>query len=544
MKNTTKLNGGLLGGAYEKVRKNYYERIRAAVHAGVYSIVGDDWNAEPEFAGKYLDLCARRYAVDHDERAYQNGLTVIEGIEKGIRPDGWLGCLKEESKLVNFSIWNHSFTLYGLCRFYEETGEERALPLIRRAADFLCDLFLKDNPPDILDAINDGTEHVASLYSMTIAYRVTKDARYAEYCKYVIDTCEASDLNILSFDSIMNLRSRKGIEMIVIYLGVLEYGRLFGDARCFEAAARYWKEVNSTQIRNTGNTTVKELWTEGGNLPRLMATEEKPNETCVAVGWIELSLALFFRDPKACYLDAIEKTLFNHMAGSLEKSGADLAYYQGNFGHKIFRKEEGLYQCCRYRGFTLFTYLTSFLWYETEDTVIPMVYAPTTFSSSGIEITEETDFPVRGDVAFRVKSEKAVSLLLRVPVWCKEYSVSVGGKALNLAPVEGYLKVALPAGEADVLLSLVLPLESKPCEIDGKPYISYEYGALLLAHDTRFGDPLWTEVEKTATPEKAEDTEDALVHFRAGTLDLVDFASAGSRNPGEDEYTVFIPTKE
>jgi hypothetical protein len=32
------------------------------------------------------------------------------------------------------------------------------------------------------------------------------------------------------------------------------------------------------------------------------------------------------------------------------KPGTDFAYYQGNVGRKVFRMN-GLYQCCRYRGF-------------------------------------------------------------------------------------------------------------------------------------------------------------------------------------------------
>ena len=119
-------------------------------------------------------------------------------------------------------------------------------------------------------------------------------------------------MNLLSFDSILTLRSQKGIEMLVVYLGVLKYGTLTGNRAAMDAARRYFAELCQTQIRNTGNGTVRESWTENGNAPRLMATEEKPNETCVAVGIVELAVALFYTFGDASYLDAIEKTLFNH----------------------------------------------------------------------------------------------------------------------------------------------------------------------------------------------------------------------------------------
>ena len=129
------LASGILYDRFRKVRDNFYERIDERVHAATYEGEHDILYAEPEFTGKFMDLCARYYERDGDERALRKGMAVVESIEKNIRADGYLGMLGEGLERRKFSVWNHAFTLYGLARMYEATKSERVLTLVRRAAD-------------------------------------------------------------------------------------------------------------------------------------------------------------------------------------------------------------------------------------------------------------------------------------------------------------------------------------------------------------------------------------------------------------------------
>jgi DUF1680 family protein len=173
-------------------------------------------------------------------------------------------------------------------------------------------------------------------------------------------------LNFLEFDSILNLRSRKGIENFVILLGILKYAELTGDIQAVESVKKYWQELHDTQIRNTGNGTISELWSENGNAPAMLGVDQKASETCVAVGWIELSLSLFKITKDVKYINVIDKTLYNHILASISEDGDDFAYYQPNCGKKVRTTEAARYKCCRYRGFTLFTYMPDMLFFEDE----------------------------------------------------------------------------------------------------------------------------------------------------------------------------------
>lgn len=534
----SRLTGGVLFDRFSKVRENFYEKIDERVHADTYRGEHELKYAEPEFTGKFMDICARYYEREGDERALKKGMAVVDSIKENIRGDGYLGMLGEGNELKMFSVWNQSFTLYGLTRMYEATGDESIKALVKKAADWVYNTFTGEGHPDILDATNKGSQHISCLYPMLKAYEVTGDKKYLDFVGGVIDYCETTDMNLLSFDDILTLRSQKGIEMIVVYLAVLKYGLITGNQTAVSAAERYFEQVRTTQIRNTGNGTIYESWRENGNAPRLMPTEEKPNETCVAVGIVELATALFHVFPEAKYLDVIEKTLFNHMCGSLERSGSDLAYYQGNYGRKIYRTAGGMYQCCRYRGFTLFSYLNDLLYYYDGETLIPMVYASSEFNFDGVKCVQMTDYPKSGDVNFAIKTDKAITIKLRLPEWCESYSINVSSRLEG-----GYLTVEIPAGESDVLLSLEERAVVSSHEIDGKPYLSVNYGPLLMAHDTHFGGELWQELSENAELWRSEAGDEAMVRLDSGEMTLVDFASAGGIAPERDEYTVFIPKK-
>lgn len=537
------LDGGVLFDAFEKVRRNFYENIDEKVHASSYEGPFTVMFAEPEFTGKFMDICAYYYETEGNIVALNKGMAVVDSIRKNIRDDGYLGRLEHGNEKIAFLVWNQLFTIYGLTRMWEATGDKTILELAEKGADWIMKEFSGENFPNIIKTGNGGTQHICLMFAFCRLFTDTGKQIYLDYVKKVLDFCETTDLNLISFKNILEMRSRKGIEMLVIYLGILNYGCLTGDNVAVDAAKRYWEQVNDTQIRNTGNGTVREVWTENGNAPRLMPTDEKPNETCVAVGWMELSMALFHVDQQAKYLDAIEKTLFNHMIGSLDRGGRDFAYYQGNYGRKIFKTDEGLYQCCRYRGFTIISYLKDYIWYGDENKVIPMVYTDSTFTSGDLEIVERTKYPTEGKIDFQIKNKgKNMEMKLRIPTWCKDYSVSVNQSKIEAEPEAGYITVILPNGETKITLELKLPIICEKCEIDGKRYVSYRYGVLLLAMDTHWGNELFEPVSGDAVPKQVE-AEESMVHFICDSLHLIDFASAGTIDVSKDLYTVFIPEK-
>ncbi len=528
----TTFTDGIVAWYYEILKKNFYEKIDVQKHAQTYIAPKADDCAEPEFTGKFIDVCTHYANSDRNPAALEKAKVVIESILENQRADGYLGCLAEGKETAVFSVWNQAFTLLGMLSYAEMTGDAAVLEAAKKCVQHLYDTFIT-NGKDILDSQNDGTQHISILYSMVRLWELTDFAPAKALADHIVERCEASDLNIISFENILDLRSKKGIEMIVIYLGLIRYATVFERPEAIEAAKRYWQQINDTQIRNTGNGTVEEFWRENGNAPVILDMEMRPNENCVAVGWIELSLTLFWLAPEAKYLDAIEKTFFNHVLGSVSADGSDFAYYQSNVGKKIFSTREDMYKCCRYRGFTLFSCLRDMAYYEKDDVIVPVLYAASKYETDEVKLVCDTQYPKNGVLRYSVESKCKKTLRLRVPAW-SEGTLTVNGQSKNVCA--GFVDVDID-GKCEIVLELDFSLRVNRVQIEGKRYLEYHCGPLLLAMDTCFGGSLNDALSADAAL-TAEPAEGFLQHYRAGDMHLVDYASAGRKN--DSEYSVWI----
>lgn len=497
-----------LGRAYEKTTKGI---LAHSLESHLQSYSGDhhDMWAEPEFTGKYIDICTKYFKNTGNIEYFNRAKAVVDKICEVQPEDGYLGALMEKDRWENFDVWNQTFTVLGLLSYYAETKEDKALNAAEKCALTIADHYMNTKGKDILDATNFGTQHISFLFVLPKLYKLTKKQIYMDFMNFIADKIKGSDLNFFEFDSILELRSKKGIENFVILMGMIEYADLIGDEKILESVKKYWQQVNDTQIRNTGNGTVGEFWTENGNAAALLGADIKPNENCVAVGWIELSLMLFHKEQNTKYLDAIEKSLFNHLLGSISEDGTDFAYYQPNYGKKVSTTEEAMYKCCRYRGFTIFAYLQDMLYYTDNDCIIPMIYQASEYEDEYVKIVQKTDYPFDTTIHLDIKIKKNCNkqLKLKIPDWCKNYSLDT-----DYTYCDGY--VVTDCKDMEITLTLESEITEEIGIIDGTEYIAYSKGPLLLAHEEDAQNPL----------------------YKINNYNLVDYASAGRKN----NYTVWI----
>ena len=82
MNNCKKLSGGILGKYYDKVKNTLLFGIDCNEHARTYAQEHGEWNAEPEFSGKYIDLCVRIYEEHGEKSALEHAKTLVDKAEK------------------------------------------------------------------------------------------------------------------------------------------------------------------------------------------------------------------------------------------------------------------------------------------------------------------------------------------------------------------------------------------------------------------------------------------------------------------------------
>jgi DUF1680 family protein len=112
-----------------------------------------------------------------------------------------------------------------------------------------------------------------------------------------------------------------------------------------------------------------------------------------------------------------------------------------------------------------------------------------------IRVKQETTYPWEGDMKLTLGMDKPVKteIRLRIPAWCKDYTLSVNGKAVN-APVEkGYAVLAGKWADGDVVeLILAMPVE----EVAADPRVKEDAGKRAIQRG-----PIVYCLEETDNPE-------------------------------------------
>ncbi len=539
-----KLENSLLSDIYEKCVRHFVNGIDPEIHANAYVGEHAPGFAESEFAGKYIDICIQFYKYTNDKALLENAEKVVNSIISNQRNDGYIGGYRKGEEWERFSVWNQAFTIYGLLSYHDITNDTAAFEAAEKCAFYIIEHYLNTDAK-ILDAPNNGSQHLVMLVPVSKLYAITKKDIYKSFIEYVFEEMRNSDNNFLEFESILDLRSKKAIENFCCLIGMLMYGELTDNESIIKACKKYWSELSDTQITETGNGSVSEVWIKNGNAPTFRDANIKPNENCVAVGWAELSMLLFRLEKKSKYLDEIEKTLFNHLIGSLDKDCTDFAYYQPNFGKRITRTAESAYKCCRYRGYSAVSFIPENLFLEDNAGIIPLIYTNAVFENSKIKIKEETNYPFDSKIKFTLNGSSAIKL--RIPAWCKNHSVTLNGETVYPIFENGFVIIDKIWNNDELIIELNTELEFKHAIIDGKKYVGINYGYVVcVLNCINEGDILATSIDVTHGFERLYDTEYNLAFKATGYINgkktdiqIVDYAYAGKLT-NTDEYTIWI----
>ena len=569
----TKLEGGILGDRYKKNIQNLFLKIDIEKLKEVFYSTHDEWYAEPEFVGKYIDTAIQLYKNERNSIFLEKAKDIVEVIISRQREDGYLGTYRTGLEFgKNFSIWNQAFIIMGLLSYYEAANDQRALNAAMRCADHIISGYMGGNH-DFLTALNQGIQNSCIILQMARLYSISNKKEYLDFCNFIIAKWEATTLKLITNPSVFELGCLKGIEMLICYRGLVLLYDITNEVAYLEAASKYWAELEKEQIGITGNGTVAEMWSYIRNRAVLLTNDVMPNENCVAVGWMKLSADLFSKTGDGKYFDAFEKTLYNHLLGAQAIDGHDFSYYQGNIGRKLHETLPGLYSCCRYRGMNLLSYLPQFVYWKNKEGIVVSLYCGSGVSTehNGVKVNIEqiTEYPLNGKIKLNICPEKDVKfvLKLRVPKWCKNYEASINGSTHHINAIDGYIVIdkLWSASNNEVEIKIDMPFrfvddskqyEHSPAITDQSKSVAFSYGPILLAIDSNYGTPIYgTQVE---VPEEGYTLEREYVDNLDGipllkfkipgyidkkpaSITLVDYASAGSVDTKTSEFRVWLP---
>ena len=563
----TQLADGLL---HDRVSKNehiLFSRIDPDGLAHVYTEEHDRGYAEPEFCGKYIDTAVSLWRSTGRSEYLARAKKIVDSIKANQRSDGYLGTYRKGMEFAAFGIWNAQFTIRGLLAYSLATDDQEALACACRGADFIVTEFTKEGGPDLLTSGNQNIQHSCLLPDMVRLYRATGNASYRSFCQYIIDRWESSEgLRLVSRSAdCLGLACTKAAEMLICYQGLVEFYLATDEARYLKAAEAYWESVYVSQIGPSGNGSVKEYWQpHPGDL--LLDHEQNPNENCVAVCWMKLTMLLLECTGNARYADAFEQTLYNHLLGSQAADGSDFSYYQPLEGAKIHVTHPKQYSCCRYRGMNMLAQLNRYVFLEATDGPVVNIYTmcTSTLNVHGQQVTlsQSTNYPLDGRVMLTVHPTMDVrfTLYLRKPNHCSAFKIAVDGRSVAPADdVKGFVKIDQLWSQRPHTVEIFMELKphSKRELVKTRDCLAIFHGPVLLAIDSHSQDRIdactinfensaiqLADVRKPDSLRIITCSATGSVDNRYAQITLVDYASAGSRDTGRDRFKVWIPVSQ
>ena len=288
------------------------------------------------------------------------------------------------------------------------------------------------------------------------------------------------------------------VRAMYLLTGMAAVAGATGDASLHAACKRLWTRLVQRRLhvtgglgavcRNEGFTTDYDLPNEGAYL-----------ETCAAIGLIFWAQRMMDWGADSRYSDVVEQALYNGSLCGVSADGArffygnPLAAYPGFNGDGVFVKEGYHYRrsewfgcaCCPPNVARLIANVPSLLYTSRAATVELHQFAASEarlfVAGMHVTVTQTTDYPWDGTVAVTVdpEQEKAWTLAIRIPGWCRDARLRVNGKGVALKRLvkKGYASLKRKWQKGDTLtLVLAMPVE----RIEARPDVRQNCGRVAL----------------------------------------------------------------
>ena len=489
-----------------------------------------------EFAGKYLTGAVQVLRLTGDPELRGAVAEVVRALVACQGEDGYLGPWPSESGLTNrapnsmlgaplwsradggdtWDTWGHYHLMLGLLLWHEDSGDDAALQAARRMADLLCERYLGDVSPRLVDT---GWPqcNLAPAHSLALLYRTTGEERYLRLAEQLVAEFGAHGDGgaPLAGDYLQGtLAGREFFELpsarwegLHPVMALAELAPITASPAYRDAFERIWRSVAAADRRNSGAFGSVEQAT--GDPYAAGAVE-----TCCTVAWIALSVEMLRLTGDPGVADELELSTLNAVLAYHSVSGRWVTYDTPDDGTRHAAHAVNSWQsrpgspelnCCSVNGARGIGMVSDWAMMRDEDGLVLNWYGPSEITApldGGVTLTlrQTTDYPRGGRVELRVAPSSPASfcLKLRIPRWSAATRVAVNGTPVAGADIRPgtYLTLSRTWRDGDtVAIDLDLAVHCWSGQNARAGLTSLYRGPILLAFDGRHND-----VEPDAMP--------------------------------------------
>ncbi len=470
-----------------------------------------------EFAGKYLTgaVGVLRLTGDAELKRHLEGF--VRDLVACQDADGYLGPFPREHRLTGqapsvgekggptWDAWGHYHVMLGLLHWDQEVGDPRALAAAARIGDLLCDRFLGDKRPRLVDT--GSTEmNLAPAHGLCVLYRRTGKRAYLDLARQIVAEFAAAgaDGKPLAGDYL-----RRGLAGDAFYttpkprweslhpiLALAELDRISGEAEYRKAFANLWWSIVELDRHNNGGFSSGEQ--AQGNPYHRGAIE-----TCCTIAWMAMSVEMLAMTGDSIVADELELSTWNSALGMWSTTGRWSTYNtpmdgvrKANYHEIGFQCRPGSPElnCCSVNAARGLGLIGEWAVMRDARGLFLNWYGPGTIAApleSGgvVKLVQETTYPLMGSIRIRVEPEKPgpFELRLRIPHWSSQATAKLNGEPIAGIVPGHYLTLSRTWKPGDTIeLRLDMTPRFWAGERESAGLTSIYRGPILLAYDRRF----------------------------------------------------------
>lgn len=446
-----------------------------------------------EFQGKVFQdsdvakwIEAAAYSLKwHPDKALEKQIDeTIDLIVMTQQPDGYIGTYYTinglEKRWTNVmrhhELYCAGHMLEAAVAYYGVTGKRKFLDAMIRFMDYIDTVF---GPEE--GKIHAYPGHEVIEMALMRLYQITQDEKHLRLAKYFIDErgkqpCyfegeikkygnvypwADSYFQFNYYQAGAPVREMKdavghAVRAVYLYSGMADVARETGDERLYEACTAMWDSIVNRRMYITGaigSSAYGEAFTIDYDLPGDLVY----GETCASVGMVFFAQRMLKMKPEGEYADIMERLLYNGTISGMALDGKSFFYVNPlevypekdeqvqAFRHvKVQRQTWFACACCPPNLARLVESIDSYIYTQRENQLFVNLFignkAKVFEGEKEVSVCMETEYPWEETVKLSVSCRRKDNweIAVRIPGWCRGYSLTVDGKAVKYEMKDGY----------------------------------------------------------------------------------------------------------
>ncbi|WP_439697332.1 glycoside hydrolase family 127 protein [Mucilaginibacter sp. AW1-7] len=423
---------------------------------------------------KLFEAVASMYASTRDAKLDELMDKTITVIAKAQRADGYIhtptiieerkhtGKEKAFNDRLNFETYNLGHLMTAACVHYRATGKTTLLKVAIKATDYLYKFYKTASPELARNAI--CPSHYMGVIEM---FRTTRDPKYLELAKSLINIRGLMENGTDDNQDRIPFRQQTqamghAVRANYLFAGAADVYAETGDTTLMHTLNLMWNDVVNRKMYITGGCgslydgvspdgtsynpndvqKVHQAYGRDYQLPNFTAH----NETCANIGNVLWNWRMLQITGKAQYADVMELALYNSVLSGISLSGRNFLYtnplnYSDDlpFSQRWSKDRVGyirLSNCCPPNVVRTIAEVSDYAYSVSDKGLWFNLYGGNTLSArlkdgTPIKLTQTTNYPWDGKITIRldeVPGDKAFSIFLRIPGWCKGAGIKMAGQ--------------------------------------------------------------------------------------------------------------------